>query len=84
MLFYEVLETYSCTPFIETSINAAFENNYFKLTNIWNFQWYDKFHSVNGSYKAQLPSDLLAFYEEYDIVPAIIQYTSHEKHWKNP
>lgn len=65
-------------------LNAAFENNYFKLSNIWNFQWNVKFHSVNGSYKTQLPSDLLAFYEDYDIVPAIIHYTSHEKLWKNP
>ena len=31
-----------------------------------------------------LPNDILALYEDYDIMPAIIHYTSHEKPWKNP
>ena len=65
-------------------LNAAFENNYYQLPAIWNFQWNIKFHSTNGCYKSMLPNDILALYEDYDIMPAIIHYTSHEKPWKNP
>lgn len=65
-------------------LNAAFENNYYQLPAIWNFQWNIKFHSINGCYKNMLPTDVLALYEDYDIIPAIIHYTSHEKPWKNP
>lgn len=65
-------------------LNAAFENNYYQLPAIWNFQWNIKFHSTNGCYKSMLPNDILALYEDYDITPAIIHYTSHEKPWKNP
>lgn len=63
-------------------LNAAFENNYYQLPAIWNFQWNVKFHSTNGCYKSMLPNNLLALYEDYDIMPAIIHYTSHEKPWK--
>lgn len=65
-------------------LNVAFENNYYQLPAIWNFQWNVKFHSINECYKSMLPNDVLALYEDYDIMPAIIHYTSHEKPWKNP
>ena len=65
-------------------LNAAFENNYYQLPAIWNFQWNIKFHSINGCYKDMLPNDILALYEDYDIMPSIIHYTSHIKPWKDP
>ena len=65
-------------------LNVAFENNYFELPKVWNFQWNIKFHSAKGCYQWMLPSDVLALYEDYDIIPSIIHYTSHEKPWKNP
>lgn len=65
-------------------LNAAFEDNYFQLPQEWNFQWNIKFHSINGCYKKMLPNDILTLYEEYDVMPAIIHYTSHEKPWNNP
>ncbi|MBD5405036.1 glycosyltransferase [bacterium] len=64
-------------------LNVAFQNNYYKLPTIWNFPWDIKFHSINDSYKHTLPNNILSLYEEYDMIPAIIHYTSHEKPWKN-
>ena len=63
-------------------LNAAFEGNYFPLPPTWNLQWNIKFH--NNDYSRLLPADLCALYEDPNIRPAIIHYTSHEKPWKNP
>ncbi|MBR1825300.1 MAG: glycosyltransferase [Alphaproteobacteria bacterium] len=63
-------------------MNVAFENNYFLLPPIWNYQWHIKIFFTD--FKKNLSAELVNLCENPDVMPYIIHYTSHEKPWKNP
>lgn len=65
-------------------LNVAFENNYYKLPNTWNFQWNAKFNCINECYKKMLTAESVGLYDDFDQVPSIIHYTSHVKPWTDP
>lgn len=63
-------------------MNAVFENNYYLLPPAWNLQWHVGF--LVRDFKQRLLPELLDLYENSEVMPNIIHYTSHIKPWNNP
>ena len=62
-------------------LNIAFNYNCLILPDTWNVQAHIKYYP---KYRQQLPINIIALYDEYEQIPAIIHYTSQPKVWHDP
>ena len=62
-------------------LNTIFANHYTPLPQEWNIQVHVKYYR---GYRQMLPNEILAMYDEYEILPAAVRYTEQPKIWENP